>query len=223
MTVSVSRRLRSYIARLLKRFRTYPVKDLTHVNWEPLAMLDFAKRMPILVTAPLEQCRWTGPTGFPYGPGSPHPYVRTLLEYREHGSATSEHSYLAKYYAAFRPFSLAEFQGLEFDGHPSLLSLPPLNIYPWTPVSSEKLKQLLDGVADEVMLPNSFRVVRSCFNRAAKLGTSAPQYVTLGRTAVVRATDYNTNCVPHRAGNGSAATIAQSESAPSPRSPCHGR
>jgi len=162
MAVSDSGVLRSHISRLVKRFRNYPVKDFSSEKWEPLAMLDLAKRKPILVAAPLEQCRWTGPSGFPYGPTSPHPYVRTLLEYREHGSETSENSYLAKYYAAFQPSSLAEFQGLEFDGHPSLLSLPPLNIYPWTPVSSEKLKQLLDGVADEVMLPNSFRVVRSC-------------------------------------------------------------
>lgn len=162
MAVSVAGRLRRKVARLAKSFRTYPVEDLSHAKWEPIAMLDIAIRKPVLATAPLEHCRWTGATGFPYGKESSHPYVRSLLEYREHGNEVYENSYLARYYAAFQPPSLAEFQGLEAGGHAALSSLPPMNIYPWTPVSTEGIKSLLEGERENVVLPSSFRVPRSC-------------------------------------------------------------
>ena len=87
--------------------------------------------------------------------------MRTLLEYRNGRKPPLGKSYLFRYYAAFQPKSLAEFQGLGADGHPLLTSLPPLNIYPWSPVSVRQLHTLLSG-GEASSLPSSFRVVRSC-------------------------------------------------------------
>lgn len=137
------RPLKKWLSAQKKRFKRYPVLDLRHDDIEPLDALSKVDGKPVLISVRLDHCRWSGPTGFPYGPDSPHPYVHTLLQYRKHGMPALGESYLAQYYASFQPSSLAEFQGIETECHPLLLSLRPLkDTYPWSPFSVSQLQEL---------------------------------------------------------------------------------
>ncbi len=156
------------LRRTAKRFKKYPVFDVRNEQISPLEALALRGRYPVLLEVPLDQCRWTGSTGLPYGPKSAHPYVQTLLQYREHGQPSVEQSYLYLYYKSFQPASLAEFQGLDEKFNSVASRLPPLNIYPWTPVSNKQLKEIITIPDNGLSLPGSFKVVRSCGPKPAR-------------------------------------------------------
>jgi len=188
-------RLPRRLWRFVRRSKSHKALDLSLNDIHPLAALARAGHRPVLITVRLDQCRWTGATGFPYGPDAAHPYVRTLVQYHNGGKPAAGESYLSRYYASFQPRSLAEFQGLGTDGHPLLSSLPPLNIYPWSSVSLAQLHAFLAGVGNDYALPPSFRVVRSCGPKPADF-TQARLDRLIGLYNTIKAQGFRTKLNP---------------------------
>jgi hypothetical protein len=90
---------------------------------------------------PIERC--THFIGFGFSPADWHPFVATLLEYREGSASRFEDSVLRAYYDVWRPGSAAEaVAGLE-PGPLGLRDLPPHCFYltPWTAWTAERVTE----------------------------------------------------------------------------------
>lgn len=147
--------MRDFVGKWRKRLRSkllgsrkFPVINHADCDDDLLTALDMSKRVPVVITVRLEDCRWTGATGYRYGPGTTHPYVQTLLQYRERVATPIQDSFLWEYYQVFQPATLAEFQGVggSVDGtRKSVLErLPPLNIYPWSGIAGKTIRKIAD-------------------------------------------------------------------------------
>jgi hypothetical protein len=140
-----ARRLRRRLRSGMFGSRCYPVSDPGR-DISALVALGITGERPVVINARLDHCRWTGGTGFPYGPASPHPYVQALLQYQSAGIVSPRESRLWRYYELYRPATLADFQGIQPREEASLLDrIPPLNIYPWSGVPGETLKRIAEG------------------------------------------------------------------------------
>lgn len=130
-----------YIRALRRHLRRPRAHDMPAVEALDLRMSDFrelgcfyeAGGRPAIIRYPLARCRWSGPTGFPYGPDSVHPYVQTVLELQRTEVLRPEESALWRFYEHYRPRSLAEHQGLDpKDCHSLIAECKPVNTLPWS-------------------------------------------------------------------------------------------
>lgn len=107
--------------------------DLRTSDFGELACFYQAGGRPAIIRYSLAKCRWSGPTGFSYGPDSAHPYVQTALELQRSKRLLPEDSALWRFYEHYRPLCLAEHQGLDpEDCHPLVAKCKPVNTLPWS-------------------------------------------------------------------------------------------
>ncbi|MBB3330948.1 hypothetical protein BDK63_001823 [Halomonas campaniensis] len=132
--------------RLLAAVRQFPIRalakigvgvyrshDLRGLPITVLELLERYRKRPSVVECPLAHCRWFGPTGLAYGPGSLHPYVQSLLQHLRGECDSYQETCLAHYWRSWTPVTLAQSLGIDPESaHPLLNACPPLSDFmPW--------------------------------------------------------------------------------------------
>lgn len=130
------RKLDTWMVRFVDRLgvQIVPARplDLSGQLLHPSEAYYRANGRPVVFDVPLARMRGLGASAFPCSQDSAHPYVRSLIEYRDGAVTGYEGSALERFYSEFQPTTVADYLGFKPCERDRSASLPShAAILPW--------------------------------------------------------------------------------------------